>query len=76
MIQKIYSKMFSSLCTKSYHDVTTFEDDGIVEENAKNTISEERTLAFWWNQKIVIIKLYNEKLNFKQLLFFIGGNLQ
>ena len=76
MIQKIYSKMFSNLCTKSYHAVTTFEDDGIVEENAKNTISEERTLAFRWNQKIVIIKLYNENLNFKQLLFFIRGNLQ
>ena len=58
MIQKIYSKMFSTLRTKTYNYVITFEDDRMVEENTKNLLPQERNLSFRWNQKIVIIKLY------------------
>ena len=46
MIQKIYSKMFSTLCTKTYNYIITFEDDRMVEENTKNVISQERNLTF------------------------------
>ena len=38
--------MFSTLCTETYNDVATFEDDRMVEENTKNVISQERNLTF------------------------------
>ena len=46
MIQKIYSKMFSTLRTKTYNYVITFEDDRMVEENTKNLLPQERNLSF------------------------------
>ena len=69
MIQKIYSKMFSTLCTKTYNYIITFEDDRMVEENTKNVISQERNLTFRWNQKIVIIKSYLKNYIFSSYYF-------
>ena len=67
MIQLIYSKVFSTWCNKTKHNVITFEDDRMVEENTKDVISQERNLTFRWNQKLFIFKNYYvipEKLYF------------
>ena len=38
--------MLSTLCTKTYNYIITFEDDRMVEENTKNLISQEQNLTF------------------------------
>ena len=40
---KIYSKMYSTMCANTHHDVLTFEVDGMI-QNIKNWLSQRRNM--------------------------------
>ena len=48
VVQKIYLKMHSVLCTNAHHDVTDLVNHGMV-KNTKTWISRERNITFLWN---------------------------
>ena len=52
MIQKIYSKMHSVLCTNTHHNVTDLVNHGMV-KNTKTWVSWKRMITFLWNKKIL-----------------------
>ena len=51
LIQKIYSKMLSTSCVNSHHDVRALEVNGI-DQNIKNQISHEQIMTLPWNKKL------------------------
>ena len=50
----IYSKMHLVSCTNTHHDVTGLVNRGMA-ENEKTWISRERSIAFLWNKKSLIL---------------------
>ena len=67
---KVHWKTFSTSCANTYHDVTTFGIDAMV-ENMKNGISQEWIMIFPWDEKI--FKLYLEGYIFRS--YYLLGEL-
>ena len=62
MIQKIDSEVYSNSCTNSYHDVTFFKVDRILQK-IKIWICQERHMTFLRNEKIFKFNLKNNIFN-------------
>ena len=67
---KVHWKTFSTSCANTYHDVTTFGIDAMV-ENMKNGISQEWIMIFPRDEKI--FKLYLEGYIFRS--YYLLGEL-
>ena len=55
-IQKIYLKIYSTLCTNIYHDVIIFQVYEMV-QSIKIWIYQERNIIFPWNKEILYLCL-------------------